>query len=254
MKFAEVYDKMNADLHSAKMTQVTFEILNHFGKEVSDCLDLCCGTGTAVKIFTEAGLNASGLDGSRKMLSAARKKLKGSSVKFYHQQLPRFDIKEKAGSNKLRRFDLVTSFYDSLNYLLKASDLKRCFQSTYRHLRPGGLFVFDMNSAYFIRNLLAEMPHADSRDDLAWVWKCSYDKKTDLGSIQTTFFVKDGRQWRRFDELHYERGYTNTEIKRMLREAGFRVRGFHKCYTFDPPTPRTQRICVVAQRPEAKMA
>src|SRR5207245_9724675 len=43
-------------------------------------------------------------------------------------------------------FDLVTSWYDSLNYLLRLDDLNKTFAGVFRSLRPGGSFLFDMNT------------------------------------------------------------------------------------------------------------
>ena len=57
-----------------------------------------------------------------------------------------------------------------------------------------------------------------------------------------------GRLWERFDEEHVERAYENRQIVRWLRNAGFRVRGFYHCFTFDRPRKSTYRICGVAQR------
>ncbi len=119
-KFAEVYDQLNADMHSAKMTQKTFEIISELGLDAETALDLCCGTGTAVRIFSEAGIRTDGLDGSPHMLKIARKKLADHKSRLYCQKLPSFLIPEKRTGRKPKRYDLITSFFDSLNYLLTA--------------------------------------------------------------------------------------------------------------------------------------
>lgn len=58
-KFAGVYDRLSADLFSVEMAQKTFDLLEQFEIEVENCLDLCCGTGTAIKVFSEAGYSNS---------------------------------------------------------------------------------------------------------------------------------------------------------------------------------------------------
>jgi len=248
VRFAEVYDKMGADRFSAQMTNYVFEIIRHFEIKVSDVLDICCGTGTACRMFAGSGLNVAGLDRSRHMLGIARKKLKGTGVKLYHQELPEFLIPQKRGSKAPKQFDLATSFFDSLNYLLTRRDLRTAFSSAHRHLRPGGHFVFDMNTPYALQFLWDGQEHSEVRDDLVTVWRNEYREKNTSATCHATFLVKRGRHWERFDEEHVERSYSNADIKRLLRESGFIVRGFFDCLSFESPGRETYRICAVARK------
>ncbi|RME23270.1 MAG: hypothetical protein D6800_10075, partial [Candidatus Zixiibacteriota bacterium] len=86
------------------------------------------------------------------------------------------------------------------------------------------------------------------KDDVAWIWRNEFDARRVLGICRSTFFVKRGTSWHRFDELHIEKGYDNKTITRLLREANFSVRGLYRCFHYRPPTRRTTRVCVVAQR------
>lgn len=247
-RFAEVYDAMGADRHSHQMVEYTFRIARKFGLDITTVLDLCCGTGSALRLYSEIGWRATGVDASPAMLACARQKLKKYKVTLHQQTLPRFSIPIPRNG-----FDLVTSFYDSLNYLLTAGDLKAAFRSTFRHLRPGGLFVFDMNTAEALKIIWDGHIYADTRDDLAWIWKNIYDQKEQTADCIATFFVKTGaHQWERFTEIHTERAYPNGEIKRLLRDVGFVIKGFYRCHTFEAATARSYRICAVAQKPVSK--
>ena len=124
-EFAHVYDLMGADRHSAKMVEYTFKIFRKFNIKATCGLDLCCGTGTAISLFLDQGLPMSGLDQSASMLAVAAKKLKGRKVRLYQKSLPKFRILHSGDSRRLRRFDLVTCFYDSLNYLKNTRELNR---------------------------------------------------------------------------------------------------------------------------------
>jgi len=248
-KFAAVYDRMGADRFSVDMVKYTAKIMRRFRIDASDGLDLCCGTGTAMLHLTELGLSMSGLDQSRSMLKQARAKLSKHEVKLYRGTLPRFSICEKRKPVRLRRFDLVTCFYDSLNYLKNEMELKAAFRSVYRHLVPGGWFVFDMNTPEALKVIWGSQIWGGVENDLAWIWRNSYDRQKGLAELTATFFVKSGRHWQRFDELHVEKGYSNRTIRRLLREVGFEVKGLYRCLTFEKPTSKTYRICVVAQRP-----
>ena len=251
-EFARVYDLMGADRHSAKMVEYTFKVFRRLNIKAACGLDLCCGTGTAIALFLDQGLPMSGLDQSASMLAAAAKKLKGRKVKLYQKSLPKFKILETSDSRRVRKFDLITCFYDSLNYLKNARQLKTAFRSIYSHLNPDSWFIFDMNTPAALKILWGGQVYADAGDDLAWVWRNVYHEKTMSATCCTTFFVPPkagGKLWERFDETHIERAYDNETILTLLKEVGFQVKGFYRCFSFEKPKKGTYRICGVVRRP-----
>lgn len=247
-QFALVYDRMGADEHSVKMTEYTFRIMRKFDIEVDRLLDLCCGTGAALKIFHEHGLKVAGLDGSAAMLKMARKKLRGYKISLIRQSLPRFNIPDKNKTPKKLRFDLVTCYFDSLNYLKNQKQLLTAFKAVNRHLEPGGWFIFDMNTPEALKTLWGSQVYAGAEENLAWVWQNDYNPETKSAACRVTLFVKKGKGWRRYDECHIEYGFENKDIKKLLRQAGFIVKGFYNCFTFNQPTAKTTRICAVARK------
>jgi SAM-dependent methyltransferase len=247
-RFAQVYDLMGADRHSAKMVEYSFKIFRRFNIKATCGLDLCCGTGTAISLFLDQRLQMSGMDQSAAMLALAARKLKGKGVKLYQKSLPRFKILRDSDSRKTRKFDLITCFYDSLNYLKNARELKTAFRSVYNHLHKGGWFIFDMNTPAALKIIWGGQVYADAKDNLAWVWKNTYHEKTRSATCHATFFVKQDKSWERFDEEHVERAYDNAILIRLLREAGFQIKGFYRCFGFVQPKRGTYRICGVAKR------
>lgn len=248
-EFARVYDLMGADRHSAKMVEYTFKIFRKFRIRAACGFDLCCGTGTAISLFLDQGLPMSGLDQSASMLAVAAKKLRGRKVKLYQKSLPKFKILEFGDSREVRKFDLITCFYDSLNYLKNTRELKIAFRSVFNHLNRGGWFIFDMNTSEALKTIWGGQVYADARDNHAWVWRNTYHEKTRSAKCHITFFVKRGKLWERFDEIHVERACDNATILRLLKEVGFQVKGFYRCFSFEKPKKGTYRICGVVRRP-----
>ncbi|UCE25222.1 MAG: class I SAM-dependent methyltransferase [Candidatus Zixiibacteriota bacterium] len=248
-KFAEVYDLMGADDFSIRMTEYCFKIFRRFKIKPSTGLDLCCGTGSALLKFSERGLIMAGLDRSSTMLAMAAKKLKGRRVPLYHKSLPRFRILDPVSSRKTRRFDLITCFFDSLNYLTTKAKLKTAFKSVYNHLQPGGWFIFDMNTPAAMKILWGSQEHTQVTENLVSIWRNKYNPGNDSAACVATFFRKKGKTWERFDEVHIERAYSNTSIRKALKETGFMVRGFYRCFSFEKPRKGTYRIAVVAEKP-----
>lgn len=237
---------MGGDRFSENMVDYAFRLLKRHRFQPRTVLDLCCGTGTAAILMCEAGYDVAGLDGSAYMLRMARQKTayKKLPIRFIHQQLPDFHIKN---GRKTRTFDLITCFYDSLNYLLTEKDLKRCFRAVHDHLNPGGLFICDMNTFHAFRHVWSKT-HAGCHEEVAWIFESETDEKNRQAVLTATFFIKKKRHWERFSEVHRERAYNNTTIRRLLRQSKLDAIGLYKCFRFRKPDLKTNRIAVVAKK------
>ena len=248
-RLAEFWDKIGQDRFSARMADYTLQILKRLKFQPRSILDLCCGTGTAALMLAKKGLEVYGLDGSSEMLRLAGNKAKKekASVTFVHQRLPGFEIRRKGGLG-IKTFDLVTSFYDSLNYLLKEEDLKACFRAVNVHLNPGGLFVFDMNTKEALKYLWGDKIYARCRDDIAWIWQSLFYERASQADLRAVCFVRKGKHWERFEEVHTEKAYPVNTIKSQLHSAGFRVEHIYDCLKFTKPARKAYRIAVVARK------
>lgn len=99
-------------------------------------LDLCCGSGVLLDIFSEAGHQVTGIDISAAMLERARHRL-GNRIAPGQVQLIEGDV----SSFQLdESFDLITCSYWSLHELPPKS-LRQTFSAVARHLGPTGVFA-----------------------------------------------------------------------------------------------------------------
>jgi ubiquinone/menaquinone biosynthesis C-methylase UbiE len=243
---------MYTDVFSRKMVDYNLQILKKFGFKPETALDVCCGTGTAMKFFQEKGLKIDGLDRSRGMLAVARTKLQNSKANLYERSLPRFEIiQSKTGNKKIiKQYDLAVSYFDSLNFLLTKNDLKMAFRSIYRHIRPGGWFIFDMNTINMFKVLWNEHPWVGVRDDMIWIMQSEFLKKKSMTKLTGTYLDKQGRKWQRYNEIFYERAYPNQTIKSILREVGFQIKGYYHCLSFEPVKRDSRKFCAAVRKPD----
>jgi ubiquinone/menaquinone biosynthesis C-methylase UbiE len=215
-EFARFYARGDWPRFSAQMARILPSVLERFGLWPGKVLDLACGEGTFAITMAKRGLRVTGVDLSPEMLDIARERAakEGLEVKFMQQDMR---------SLRLRgRFDLVTCWFDSLNYLLEADDLAEAFAGVSRVLDKNGLFIFDVNT---IRALSVEWVREpchmriDSRD-LFVAYVPQYDPATKIASLHITGFARENEGWVRMDEVHRERGYTLREIRQCLKKAG----------------------------------
>jgi SAM-dependent methyltransferase len=222
-RYASVYDRIGQRSFGERIAEATLEWLAHHGHRPRRIADLACGTGAATLIFAATGAEVIGVDQSPEMLARAREVAEsaGLSVTWLLQDMRELRLPAQV--------DLVTSFFDSMNYLVEDDDLPVVFAHVHDALAPGGMFVFDLNT----RRRFAEgwdntCIIAADRDDLFGIYRSWFDPETDLSPLHLTFFV--GRDdlpgeplWERFDEEHVERAYSLADVTAWLCAAGFDV-------------------------------
>ena len=147
------------------------------------------------------------------------------------------------------RFDPVTCWFDSLNYLLEVDDLARIFAGVSRVLDENGVFIFDVNT---IRALAVEWirepsyVHLNSGDSFL-VSVPQYDAASKIASLHITGFVRENERWLRIDELHRERGYSLKEIRQCLKKADLReLACWASLDKMEKPKQNTARVWFVA--------
>ncbi len=242
-KLAEIYDRLVAGINYEEWADYLEEILRRFSSPTEYIADLACGTGNTTLPLAARGYRVYGVDIAPAMLKRARRKAKekGLEPQFLQQ-----DIRELSLP---RPVDLVTCYHDGLNYIINPSDLLLVFQRVYDSLRPGGLFVFDLNAVEKLAGAGGDTTFVDE-DDMSLVWETSYDRKSDVWEIRLTGFVRKGSLYDKFVEVHQEKAYKNPEVTAFLRKAGFRLLDLYHGFSFDPPAPSTRRVFYVARKPE----
>lgn len=218
-RYAGIYDRTGQDRFGATLARVALEYLTRRGARFSSAIDLATGTGAAAMELATAGIAMTGYDRSWTMIREARRKTANFSG----------SIEWRIGSMEhfvsSHRVDLVTCFYDSINYLLEPSALSACFTAVAGALVPGGWFVFDVNTIGRFEtdwNRTTQVAYED--DDLLCLFRSTYDPETRLSPLLLTVFERDSTNravWRRWDEEHIERGYPLAETTTLLTNAGF---------------------------------
>lgn len=217
-KFAWFYAKGPYPQYSERMADILPSLLERFRSRPKVILDLACGEGTFAVAMAKKGFQVMGVDQSSQMIRLARERAKreNAKVKFSVQDMRSLSYKEK--------FDLVTCWYDSLNYLPESTDLESTFRGVYRALTREGLFIFDMNTIYGLAVKWQRHPCFVQQDtpEMFEVHRHEYDFEKNLATLVITGFIKRGKRWVRVDEKHHERGYPLDEIRKCLRKSGLR--------------------------------
>ncbi|MBE5879386.1 MAG: class I SAM-dependent methyltransferase [Lachnospiraceae bacterium] len=215
------------------------ELLN---TEKNLVVDIGCGTGTLTEMLAAKGYDMIGIDLSQEMLQIAidKKETNQSDVLYLCQDMRELDLYSTAGT--------IISVCDSVNYLLEKEELVETFRLVNNYLYPGGVFIFDFNTQYKYEEVIGDTTIAENREDCSFIWENYYHEEEQINEYDLTVFVKEQNGlYRKFEENHYQRGYTLAEMIRMIERAGLCLIKAIDADTHEEPTPESERIYIVAR-------
>ena len=238
------YDGLMVDGEYQKRAAFLEKLLKKSKIPVETVLDLACGTGTIACLLAGRGYRITAVDGSEEMLAQASAKCSGLERPplFILQSMPRLRLLEPV--------DAVVSTLDSLNYLTRERDLRETFRRVFRYLKPGGMFIFDVNTPYKLRRMDRQL-YMDETEDSFCVWRTFFSERSQICVYQVDLFTRrpDG-SWDRAFEEHRERAWPEEALRRYLTEAGFTRISVTGDLSLRPPKPDADRWIVRCQRPK----
>lgn len=243
-KFAYLYDTLMEDVPYDGWVEWVTNLTRQYEVNGKKLMDLACGTGELSVRFGKAGFDVTGIDLSEDMLAVAQAKADGNglSIPFYHQDMTEL--------NGVGEFDVIGIFCDSLNYLQEIEDVQKTFARVYDHLKPGGLFLFDVHSIFKMDVIFQEGPFTYSDEEISYIWNCFPGEAPHSVEHELTFFVLDesSGQYNRVDEYHYQRTYEVTQYSQLLQEVGFEWLETAADFKSGEPGPESERILFAARK------
>ena len=237
------YDAMMTDASYLKRVNWLERLFRKSAIPVRSVLDLACGTGTVSCLLAERGYQVIATDGSEEMLTQAMLKaamLEECAPVFLHQAMPKLRLLEPV--------DAAVSTIDSLNYLTRERDIRETFKRVYQWLKPGGQFIFDVNTAYKLRRMDQQM-YMDETEDSFCVWRTFFSERTQICTYQVDLFQEqeDGA-WERSFEEHREKAWTMEQLELFLKDAGFAKVTVTGDLTMRPPKETEDRWLIRAEK------
>lgn len=192
----------------------------------SRILDVPCGQGRHAHLLAEAGLQVDGLDYSPHLLSLARRRGVGRTLRYTRGDMRRLPEKWSG------RFDAVVNLFTSFGFFLDPNDDARVVREFARVLRPGGLLVWHGGSRDGVMSRFLAKDWWTTRDGTLVAHERSFDPLSGLLTIRSRFAGPKARGERE----HRIRLYTATRLAELFAEAGLVV-----CEAFDGFEPRPLR-------------
>lgn len=183
-------------------------------------LDIGCGTGEHLGMLAREGAKCTGIDASEHMIRIARRRHPG--CEFSVADMRRFDYYEK--------FNMVTCFFGSLDYLIDDADIEAVLWNTRRALRMNGRAVFEIWNAapvllFGSRDIQpVSTTYASGRKIL----RERGFKVIEAGSFVTVrvdyrYTVTHGADMESMTDTHLMRAYRSGEFEQLAAKNGMSV-------------------------------
>lgn len=204
-------------------------------------VDLGCGTGTLTEMMAAEGYDMIGIDNSQEMLTIAMEKrdASGHETMYLLQDMRELELYSTVGT--------VICVCDSLNYLLEEEEVLETFQLVDNYLYPGGTFIFDFNTVYKYSEVIGDTTIAENRDECSFIWENFYHEEEQINEYDLTLFIKEEEHYCKFEETHYQKGYTFEKVRELLARAGLELVEAVDADTLGEVTDVSERIRIVAK-------
>lgn len=237
-EFAYIYDRlMNSDIDYDRWCDYIENLFDMHDCNPDTVCELACGTGNMTSILEQRGYEMCGIDLSPDMIQVAKRKVK--TAKLVCADMISFKPE--------KRYDAFLCMIDGINYNIVPKSLLKTFKMVKRSLNDRGIFIFDVSSRYKLQHIIGNETFIHSEEDVFFSWQNRYIEKYNLSDMYLNFFVSKGDLYKRFEERHLQRGYSENELKILLKKAGFSDISVYNELTFDLPNNESERIVFVCK-------
>lgn len=203
-------------------------------------LELGCGTGNMTLKLKARGMEITALDISEDMLTVAQEKAlkQRQKIHFLNMDMVAFQVNKK--------FDMVASFCDGYNYIIDETELNSGFKKVYSALQADGYFIFDISTEYKLREVIGNNTYTYNEEEVCYIWENNFED--DCLEMTITFFVKEGKLYKRIDEFHKQCAHTTETIWKNLIDAGFKSVEVYDNYSMNPLRDDSIRATFIARK------
>ena len=239
-EFAYFYDEFNVEAdYEALFNYVTGQLKAH-GVSEGILVDLGCGTGDLTLMLTQAGYDVIGVDCSQEMLSVLREKAEelglAESLLLLRQDILELDLYGTVRA--------AVSTFDTFNHIGPKERFAAALHKAGFFMEKGGVFIFDLNTPYKHRNVLAGQSFDFEEEDAVCHWSNRCDEST--GRVDLCIDIDYFDTGEHFHEEFSEYSYDWPEVECLLKKAGFAVAGRVDGETFGPVRPDSHRWMITA--------
>lgn len=233
--YARLYDAMYGSKDYTRECDAVEGAVRRYGDggAYRALLDLGCGTGNHSVPLARRGYDVTGVDLSADMVAIAERKAADAGI------VARFEAGDMRTASLGRTFDVAVIMFAALGYLIADADVAAALANVQRHLRPGGLLLFDVwNRTTLLREGARDritVSDEPGRQLIKAALRTMDPSGTHVNVRMRVWDIEGATVAASADETHRMRPFTEAELERFLRDGGLTPRAFFAFPDLDAP-------------------
>ncbi|MBD3615620.1 MAG: class I SAM-dependent methyltransferase [Gracilimonas sp.] len=217
---AHLYDVLMKDVDYEMWADFIDEVIQTHHPNPVDVLELACGTGTIS--LSLAGIdeyNLTATDKSAAMVDKARQKAAEQEARVQFDTMDFTEIKSD------RKYDVIFSVFDSVNYLHNEQDILKMLRGCQVILKPGGLLIYDFSTP---KNSLEAVDYLNNEEGSFGPYRYFRESRYEpeeqfhFNEFDIEELAADGKTViRSYNEIHKQRIYSLKEMLSILEQTSY---------------------------------
>lgn len=225
-EYARYYDLLYQDKNYETEADYVAGLIRRFHPKARSILELGSGTGIHASLLTKRGFSVHGVERSPEMLARSQNLIeKTADPERRRLSFTRGDIRNVRLD---KRFDVAISLFHVISYQTTNDDVISAFQTAQEHLKPGGIFIFDV---WYGPAVLTDRPAvrvkrmANDSIEITRLAEPEIYPNENRVDVHYHVFVreKSTHAVKELRETHGMRYYFKPEIELLSSQAGFSV-------------------------------
>jgi SAM-dependent methyltransferase len=142
-----------------------------------------------------------------------------------------------------KKFKLIFSAFDSLNYLLTKKALTKLFNEVKYILEDDGIFSFDVSLENNSKKYIRYLNRKRTFNGIRYIQKSFYNKQNRIHTNKFLIKYPDGAE---AEEIHQQKIFPMEVYFDLLTKSGFYVRNCFDAFTLEDASEQSQRIQFIA--------
>lgn len=243
--YSRYYDLLYKDKNYKEESSYVTQLIRQHTPKATSILELGCGSGSHAAFFSNDNFEIFGIERSAEMVHQALEK----NIKNFHPlqaEIENFEISDK-------KFDVALSLFHVISYLTSNELLIKSFQNIHQHLKPNGIFIFDV---WYSPAVYHQKPEtrirrlADSDVEITRIAESDSESSKNVVNVNFEVLIKDKKdhQTTVLKELHPMRHFSIPEIDLLARIANFELIHAEEFLTAKEPSENTWGVCFILKK------
>lgn len=238
-QLAQIYDYVMRHVNYGRWAHYLRDLFCQADIEVTNVLDIACGTGNLMLKLRELDFAVAGFDESLGMVQAAKAKTRARKLRVpvWRDSMTSFAVK--------RPMDGIVCTYDSINYCMNEAACAAVFARASEAIRPGGVFVFDICTVKNSRKHFRRYYEKEETDAFRYIRQSYYIASK---SIQVNEFYIQWESSPLVHEIHQQKIYLIDEIMKIIPIQHFHVIGVYDGFSMKSGSEESDRVHFLLKR------